>query len=153
MYWSWKQFLLLVYFELKCSLFGFFKMLRMKIRITGFQLWTARTEINKKKKEKIFFIFFLKSNTILREERRGNYVAENLSQHFSLPIKGFFLALIKKASFQNTWKNKICLVIFSFMNRLYKISTTRFMQIWNSYVTQVPYVDQSWCQYFISKCI
>ena len=62
----------------------------MKIRITGFQFQTARTEINNKKKKRKYFLFFLKSNTILREERRGNYVAENLSQHFSLPIKGFF---------------------------------------------------------------
>ena len=36
-------------------------MLRMKIRITGLQLQTARTEINnKQKKEKIFFIFSAK---------------------------------------------------------------------------------------------
>ena len=63
-------------------------MLRMKIRITGSQLQTARTEINNKKRENIFY-FFLKSNTILREERRGNYVVENLHNISLYPLRVF----------------------------------------------------------------
>ena len=136
MYWSWKQFLLLVYFELKCSLFGFFKMLRMKIRITGLQLQTARTEINSKQKRENIFYFFLKKPVFETKQNRGNYVAENsffFLQHSLNPLR-VFSSLFKKANFQNMQKNKICLVIFSFLNRHYKISTSRFMQIWNSFI-------------------
>ena len=90
MYWSWKQFLLLVYFELRYSLFGFFKMLRMKIRITGLQLQTARTEINNnKKKEKIFFIFN-KKTSFWNKTKQGELCCGKFifSATFFLPIKG-----------------------------------------------------------------
>ena len=98
MYWSWKQFLLLVYFELKCSLFGFFKMLRMKIRITGLQLQTARTEINNKQKKRKYFLFSAKRPVFETKQNRGNYVAENsfFLQHSFNPWRVFFLAFSKK---------------------------------------------------------
>ena len=133
MYWSWKLFLLLVYFELKCSLFGFFKMLRMKIRITGLQLQTARTEINSKQKRENIFYFFWK-NQFLKQNKTGGIMLRKIHfflQHSLNPLR-VFSSLFKKANFQNMQKNKICLVIFSFLNRHYKISTSRFMQIWNS---------------------
>ena len=133
MYWSWKQFLLLVYFELKCSLFGFFRMLRMKIRIAGLQLQTARTEINnkqKKKRENIFY--FLQKDQFLKQNKTGGIMLRKIFHNISLYPLRVFSSLFKKANFQNMQKNKICLVIFSFLNRHYKISTSRFMQIWNS---------------------
>ena len=97
MYWSWKQFLLLVYFELKCSLFGFFKMLRMKIRITGLQLQTARTEINSKQKRENIFYFFWKDQ-FLKQNKTGGIMLRKI--HFFCNIllthEGFFLAFSKK---------------------------------------------------------
>ena len=134
MYWSWKQFLLLVYFELKCSLFGFFKMLRMKIRITGLQLQTARTEINNKQKKRKYFLIFNKKTSFWNKTKQGELCCGKFIfflQHSLNPLR-VFSSLFKKANFQNMQKNKICLVIFSFLNRHYKISTSRFMQIWNS---------------------
>ena len=58
-------------------------------KVTGLQLQTARTEINNKQKKRKYFLFFLKSNTILREERRGNYVVENLHNISLYPLRVF----------------------------------------------------------------
>ena len=90
MYWSWKLFLLLVYFELKCSLFGFFKMLRMKIRITGLQLQTARTEINNKQKKRKYFLIFNKKTSFWNKTKQGELCCGKFifSATFFLPIKG-----------------------------------------------------------------
>jgi len=50
----------------------------MKIRITGLQLQTARTEINnKQKKKRKYFLFFAKRPVFETKQNRGNYVAEN----------------------------------------------------------------------------
>ena len=78
-------------------------MLRMKIRIAGLQLQTARTEINnkQKKKEKIFFIFSAKRPVFETKQNRGNYVAENsflFLQHSLNPLR-VFSSLFQKSKF------------------------------------------------------
>ena len=64
-------------------------MLRMKIRITGLQLQTARTEINNKQKEKIFFNFQQKDQ-FLKQNKTGGIMLRKIqfSCNFLLPIKG-----------------------------------------------------------------
>ena len=148
MYWSWKQFLLLVYFELKCSLFGFFKMLRMEIRITGFQLRTARTEINnKQKKEKIFFIFS-KKTSFWNKTKQGELCCGKFifSATFFLPIKG-------------SRNNSVCSfksidIPYQIIKSLIKIWILIYIWVFRVYIFRIcigsgtpnPWIDLQFCQ-------
>ena len=147
MYWSWKQFLLLVYFELKCSLFGFFKMLRMKIRITGLQLQTARTEINSKQKRENIFYFFWK-NQFLKQNKTGGIMLRKIqfSCNFLSPIKGSRNYSVR--SFKSID------IPFQIIKSLIKIWILIYIWVFRVYIFRIcigsgtpnPWIDLQFCQ-------
>ena len=124
------------------AIFGVFKIgkqitwiwMRNENRNSGISnLEQTRTEMQIKNKENIFN--FQQKDQFLKQNKTGGIMLRKIHffflQHSLNPLR-VFSSLFKKANFQNMQKNKICLVIFSFLNRHYKISTSRFMQIWNS---------------------
>ena len=147
MYWSWKQFLLLVYFEVKCSLFGFFKMLRMKIRITGLQLQTARTEINSKQKRENIFYFFWKDQ-FLKQNKTGGIMLRKIqfSCNFLSPIKGSRNYSVR--SFKSID------IPFQIIKSLIKIWILIYIWVFRVYIFRIcigsgtpnPWIDLQFCQ-------